>query len=235
MSKTQDNCGQIPSISYKMDGLSMLLVKVLSISNSSQAPVGITQQLPATLQMWQLLPQGLLFITCQTSEHQFWSGKNRRDSVHHWPATAPCDLLPRAQHLFVLFNWARRWIWAHPACLSKKRVSSTRRTGQENTLVVYWAEFKLYRSIGQSCCWDMRFAQHHQRAAHLRVLHGTGTFSFYRPSKSSQGWAGWLQRQAREWNLHWKMQFDSKYFCKLKSNARHRFGQKKYRKEFETF
>lgn len=51
MSKTQDNCGQIPSISYKMDGLSMLLVRVLSISNTIQAPVGITQQLPATLQM----------------------------------------------------------------------------------------------------------------------------------------------------------------------------------------
>lgn len=124
---------------------------------------------------------------------------------------------------------------AHILLACQKRVSSTRRTGQENALVVYWAESELYRSIGQSCCWDMRFAQHHQRAAHLRVLYGTGTFSFYRPSKSSQGWAGWLQQQAREWNLHWKMQFDSKYFCKLKSNARHRFGQKKYRKEFETF
>lgn len=196
MSKTQDNCGQIPSISYKMDGLSMLLVKVLSISNSSQAPVGITQQLPATLQMWQLLPQGLLFITCQTSEHQFWSGKNRRDSVHHWPATAPCDLLPRAQHLFALFNWARRWIWAHPACLSKKRVSSTRRTGQENALVVYWAEFKLYRSIGQSCCWDMRFAQHHQRAAHLSAArHG---HFFLLQTKQEQPGLGWLTAAASQ-------------------------------------
>lgn len=196
MSKTQDNCGQIPSISYKMDGLSMLLVKVLSISNSSQAPVGITQQLPATLQMWQLLPQGLLFITYQMSEHQFWSGKNRRDSVHHWPATAPCDLLSRAQHLFALFNWARRWIWAHLACLSKKRVSSTRRTGQENALVVYWAEFKLYRSIGQSCCWDMRFAQHHQRAAHLSAAwHG---HFFLLQTKQEQPGLGWLTAAASQ-------------------------------------
>lgn len=232
MSKTQDNCGQIPSISYKMDGLSMLLVKVLSISNSSQAPVGITQQLPATLQMWQLLPQGFLFITCQVSEHQFWSGKNRRDSVHHWPATAPCDLLPRAQHLFALFNWARRWIWAHPACLSKKLAPH-----------VELAKKTLWLCTGQnSSCTGASVSPaagtwgllNSTRELHISVLHGTGTFSFYRPSKSSQGWAGWLQQQARERNLHWKMQFDSKYFCKLKSNARHRFGQKKYRKEFET-
>lgn len=80
----------------------------------------------------------------------------------------------------------------HILLACQKRVSSTRRTGQENTLVVYWAEFKLYRSIGQPCCWDMRFAQHHQRAAHLR-----GHF-FLLQTKQEQPGLGWLTAAASQ-------------------------------------